>query len=171
MPGWFEEHADNMRRYDHLMAVGVLVGTASNGRVKRALTGGPGVDFRPRPDDLRTLARGLRQLGEILFAAEPRPTRLLLNTWGRDEFTSPDQLDRIDEICQDPDYITLGTGHPQGGNVLSGDPKRGVVDSEFKVHGFDNLHVCDASVFPTSLTVNPQLTVMSLAHYAAARIA
>jgi choline dehydrogenase-like flavoprotein len=171
LPGWFEEHTRNMRRYDHLMAVGVLVGTASNGRVQRALTGGPGIDFRPRPEDLATLARGLKLLGRVMFAMDPAPTRLMLNTWGKDEFTSPEELERLDEICQDPDYITLGTGHPQGGNVLSSDPKRGVVDPEFKVHGFDNLHVCDASVFPTSLTVNPQLTVMSLAHYAAARIA
>jgi choline dehydrogenase-like flavoprotein len=167
MPGWFEEHARNMSRYDHLMAVGVLVGTASNGQVRRALTGGPGIDFRPRPEDLSTLARGLKLLGEILFAADRKPRRLMLNTWGRDEFTSPEQLEGLERICQDPDYITLGTGHPQGGNVLGDDPKRGVVDRDFKVHGFDNLHVCDASVFPTSLTVNPQLTVMSLAHYAA----
>lgn len=170
LPGWFEEHAHNMLAYDRLMAVGVLVGTASNGRVKRALTGGPGIDFRPLPNDLRTLARGLKLLGRIFFAMDPAPVRLMLNTWGKEEFTSVEELDRLDEICQDPDYITLGTGHPQGGNVLSSDPKRGVVDPDFRVHGFDNLHVCDASVFPTSLTVNPQLTVMSLAHYAAARI-
>jgi choline dehydrogenase-like flavoprotein len=171
MPGWFEEHTENMRRYDHLMAVGVVVGTASNGQVRKALTGGPGIDFRPRPEDLRTLARGLKLLGEILFAGDRKPKRLMLNTWGRDEFTSPDQLSRLDAICQDPDYIALGTGHPQGGNVLSEDPKRGVIDPDFKVHNFDNLHICDASVFPASLTVNPQLTVMSLAHYAASRIA
>jgi choline dehydrogenase-like flavoprotein len=95
----------------------------------------------------------------------------MLKTWGRDEFTSAKELDRLNAICQDPDYITLGTGHPQGGNVLGADPKRGVVDPNFKVHNFDNLHICDASVFPTSLTVNPQLTVMSLAHYAASRMA
>ncbi len=170
LPGWFEEHAETMTRYDHLMAVGVLVGTASNGRVKRALTGGPGVSFRPRPDDLQSLADGMKLLGKILFANERKPRRLLVNTWAGDEITSPDELDRLDAICQDPDYISLGTGHPQGGNALSHDPKRGVVDEDFMVHGFDNLHVCDASVFPTSLTVNPQLTVMSLAHYAARRI-
>ena len=63
--------------------------------------------------------------------------------------------------------MTLGTGHPQGGNAVSRDPRKGVVDPSFKVHGFSNLYVCDASVFPSSLTVNPQLTVMGLAHYAA----
>ncbi len=171
LPGWFEEHARAMHHYDRLMAVGVLVGTASNGRVKRALTGGPGVSFRPRAEDLQSLADGLKLLGRILFANEPKPLRLMANTWAGDEFRSPDELGRLDAICQDPDYISLGTGHPQGGNALSHDPRRGVVDEGFKVHGFDNLHVCDASVFPTSLTVNPQLTVMALAHYAAPRIA
>lgn len=39
------------------------------------------------------------------------------------------------------------------------------------MHGYANLHVCDASLIPSSLTVNPQLTVMSLARYAAPRIA
>ncbi len=61
----------------------------------------------------------------------------------------------------------LGTGHPQGGNALSRDPRKGVVDISFRVHGFENLYVCDASVFPTTIGVNPQLTVMTLADYAA----
>jgi choline dehydrogenase-like flavoprotein len=67
---------------------------------------------------------------------------------------------------KDASDITLGTGHPQGGNPMSADPKKGVVDSEFRVHGFRNLYVVDASVFPTSIGVNPQLTVMALADYA-----
>jgi choline dehydrogenase-like flavoprotein len=169
MPGWFERHFENMQRYGHLMAVGVLVGTARNGRIVRALTGGPGVDFRPRPDDLATLARGLKLLGELLFDAGAE--RVMVNSWGDDQFTDRSQLHRIDEIAADPDYISLGTGHPQGGNAISRDPKRGVVDPNFKVHGYEDLYICDASVFPSSLTVNPQLTVMSLAHYAAQRIA
>lgn len=169
MPGWFEKHFENMRRYEHLMAVGVLVGTASNGHIRRALTGGPGVVFTPEAKDLETLARGLKLLGEILFEAGAK--RVMVNTWGDDEFTRADQLEALDRICADPDYIALGTGHPQGGNALSGDRERGVVGPDFRVHGHSNLYICDASVFPSSLTVNPQLTVMSLAHYAAPRIA
>jgi choline dehydrogenase-like flavoprotein len=38
------------------------------------------------------------------------------------------------------------------------------------MHGLENLYVCDASSFPSSVTVNPQLTVMALADYAAAGI-
>ena len=84
---------------------------------------------------------------------------------------SADELDQLEPVVMNGDNITLGTGHPQGGNPIGLDAKRSVVDADFRVHGYSNLHVCDASVFPSSLTVNPQLTVMSLAHYAASRIA
>ncbi|HEX5691364.1 MAG TPA: GMC family oxidoreductase N-terminal domain-containing protein, partial [Roseiflexaceae bacterium] len=47
MPGWFEDHFKNMRRYANLTATGVLVGTQNGGRVDRALTGGPDIDFTP----------------------------------------------------------------------------------------------------------------------------
>jgi Choline dehydrogenase and related flavoproteins len=46
-----------------------------------------------------------------------------------------------------------------------------VVNPEFRVFGYDNLYVCDASVFPSSIGVNPQLTVMALADYAGQLIA
>lgn len=169
MPGWFEDHYENMRRFDHMMGVGVLVGTASNGQVKRALTGGADLAFVPEKRDLKTLGEGLKLLGKILFEAGAR--RVMINTWMYDVFKEPKELEKIDKIVLDPTYITLGSGHPQGGNAMSKDPKRGVVDPDFRVHGYKNLYVCDASVFPSSLTVNPQQTVMSLAHYAASRIA
>ena len=65
----------------------------------------------------------------------------------------------------------LGTGHPQGGNRLSKNASQDVVNPEFRVCGYDNLYVCDASVFPSSIGVNPQLTVMALADYAGQLIA
>ena len=44
------------------------------------------------------------------------------------------------------------------------------VEEAFAVHGTENLHLCDASVFPTSVGVNPQLTIMALAVHAPPRI-
>ena len=57
----------------------------------------------------------------------------------------------------------MTSAHPQGGNALGA-----VVDEDFRVRGFENLYLCDASVFPTSVHVNPQLTVMGMAQYAGA---
>ena len=59
----------------------------------------------------------------------------------------------------------MTSAHPQGGNALGS-----VVDAEFRVAGAANVRLCDASVFPSSVRVNPQLAVMGLAEYAARRI-
>ena len=168
MPGWFEQHFDNMLAFNRLMAVGVLVGTEGNAHVDRALTGGPDVVYTPSKGDLAKMAKAMRQLAEIVF--EAGATRVMLNTWGYEEFKRGEDLGRLEEVVRRPDYLTLGTGHPQGGNAISADPRHGVVDPGFRVHGYDNLFVCDASVFPSSLTVNPQLTTMGMAYYAASPI-
>jgi len=165
MPGWFEDHFNNMRRYPYLMAAGALVGTESNANMGRALSGGPDVIYNPTPNDRRKLADSLIELGQVFFAGGAR--RVMLNSLSYHEFTHPNQLSELSVILQDAEEVGLGTGHPMGGNAISASPQRGVVNPELRVHGWENLYVCDASVIPSSLTVNPQLTVMALAQYAA----
>jgi len=48
--------------------------------------------------------------------------------------------------------------------------KNSVVNSYCRSHDIENLYICDASVFPTPLGVNPQLTVMTIASLAAKKI-
>jgi len=169
MPGWFDDHFRNMRRYDHMAAVGVLVGTESNAVVKPGLIAPRDIKYTPTPGDVQKLLAGLITAGEVWFAAGARA--VLPHTFAYHEFHSVEELRRLPDLIEDASDLTLGTGHPQGGNVLSRSPDTGVVDPEFRVHGMDNLFVCDASVFPTSVKVNPQLTVMALARYAAPMIA
>ena len=102
---------------------------------------------------------------------EAGATRVIPATFRPLEFTFPSQLYRLDEFVVEPDDISFGSAHPQGGNPMSDDQDVGAVDTHFRVHGFDNLFVCDASIFPTSIQVNPQLTVMALADYASSLIA
>ncbi|MFY9558337.1 MAG: GMC family oxidoreductase [Blastocatellia bacterium] len=164
MPGWFEDHFNNMLRYDRMTCAGVLVGTESNGEVRRAGLIGREIDYVPTPGDLKKLLDGLILSGQAFFA--DGADCVIPNTFEYHEFRSPEELSELYDRVKDSSDITIGTGHPQGGNVLSGDPDLGVVDPQFKAYGYDNLFVCDASVFPSSLGVNPQLTVMALAHYA-----
>ena len=73
------------------------------------------------------------------------------------------ELDRVIRSARD---LTLNSAHPQGGNAMSDDRGYGVVNSRFQVHDRAGLYVCDASVFPTTIGINPQLTIMALADYA-----
>jgi choline dehydrogenase-like flavoprotein len=164
MPGWFEDHYNNMKRYNRLACVGLLVGSESNARVNVAGLTGREIDYTPTDKDFKTLLAGLELSGEIMFAAGAES--VMPNTFKYYEFKNKDEVKKLHELIKDPSEITLGTGHPQGGNILGNSPENGVVNPEFRVFGYDNLFVCDASVFPTSLGVNPQLSVMALADYA-----
>jgi choline dehydrogenase-like flavoprotein len=169
MPGWFEEHWKNMRRYPHMTCLGVVVGTESNATVKPTLIpGGVKLDYRPSDRDFVKLKRGVRLACEI--GLEAGALRALPATMDVIEVTSKRELVRIDNEIGDDTQISINTSHPQGGNPMSKDSRKGVVSPEFKVWDTDDLFVCDASVFPSSINVNPQLTVMALAAYAAEEI-
>jgi choline dehydrogenase-like flavoprotein len=169
MPGWFRDHFHNMRRYPHLASVGVVVGSERNGRVKPGFRGrGMKLDYVPTEADLRLMVKGTKLAGRILFAAGAERTMPL--TFRSLSYTSPEQLEDLDEVVRDNTDIELHTSHPQGGNAVSRDPEKGVVDERFRLHGTEGIYVCDSSVFPTAVTVNPQLTVMALADYASATI-
>ncbi len=58
------------------------------------------------------------------------------------------------------------TAHILGGAVIASDPERGVVDSDQRVFGYQNLLVCDGSVIPANVGVNPSLTITALAEHA-----
>jgi choline dehydrogenase-like flavoprotein len=51
----------------------------------------------------------------------------------------------------------------QGGCRMGSDPERSVVDAHGECHGVGGLFVGDGSVIPRTLSVNPSLTIMSLA--------
>lgn len=86
--------------------------------------------------------------------------------------TSPNDVDRIDSMPWAPCKVALFSAHQMGGCGMSEDPKLGVVrSSDLRHHTVENLHVIDGSVFPTSLGVNPQLSIYGLARLASTRIA
>ena len=53
--------------------------------------------------------------------------------------------------------------HHMGTTRMSDNPKRGVVDSNGRVHGVANLYVTGSSVFPTCGNANPTWTIVALA--------
>lgn len=60
-----------------------------------------------------------------------------------------------------PEFTTPGLHH-MGTTRMSNDPKKGVVDSNCKVHGISNLYVASSSCFPTSGAANPTYTIVAL---------
>jgi choline dehydrogenase-like flavoprotein len=58
----------------------------------------------------------------------------------------------------------IGWGnHHMGTTRMAADPKRGVVDTNGRVHGIGNLLIAGSSVFPSCGPVNPTFTIVALA--------
>jgi choline dehydrogenase-like flavoprotein len=57
----------------------------------------------------------------------------------------------------------FGGFHHMGSTRMHDDPKRGVVDRECRVHSVENLFVAGSSVFPSTGSANPTLTLVALA--------
>jgi choline dehydrogenase-like flavoprotein len=173
LPGWFAAHFDRMRAYDRFASAGVLIGTESNGKVKQA-SGlrslfGP-IDYTISGADLAKMRHGIARLAQVYFAAGAEVVfPATFADVPLEASALAGQLERTEgflgNVIRRGEDLTLSSAHPQGGNIMSDDPSIGTVDSRFRVHGTDNLFVCDASVFPTTIRINPQLTIMAMADY------
>jgi choline dehydrogenase-like flavoprotein len=168
-PGWMEQHGDLMRRSRHLAYAGALVGTEPTGRVVHSpWFGHEETRFRATDRDLHRLREGMKTISRAFFAGGAR--RVFSPTHVFTTLESVDDIRLIDERVRSMRDVQCGSSHPQGGNPMSDDPALGVIDTSFAVHGAEGLFVCDASVFPDCIEVNPIDTIMALAHYGAQRI-
>ena len=58
---------------------------------------------------------------------------------------------------------TPATAHILGGCCIGASPEDGVIDAHHEVFGHPGLYVCDGSVVPGNLAVNPSLTITAMA--------
>ena len=66
---------------------------------------------------------------------------------------------------------TPATAHILGGCSIATSRESGVIDARHQVFGYPGLYVCDGSVIPGNLGVNPSLTITALAERFAAGFA
>jgi choline dehydrogenase-like flavoprotein len=174
VPGWFDDHFEQMKHYPFFATAGVIVGTQPAGElVPDLLLGGHRVNFaidHGDGGDWQRLCTGLRTAAEIFLAAGAES--VLPSAGWLVEIRNQDDLAKLNRLH--PSDLYHGSSHPQGGNAMSDRPGEGVVNRDFQVIDWNgkalkNLYVCDASVFPTPIGINPQWTVMALADYAVRR--
>ena len=70
-----------------------------------------------------------------------------------------------------PAELRLEGFHPMGTARMGADPSSSVVSPSGETHDLPGLYVADASLFPTSLRVNPMVTIMAFARRIAAGLA
>ncbi|MFI1992237.1 GMC family oxidoreductase [Actinoplanes sp. NPDC020271] len=128
----------------------------------------PLLDFRyftdPAGHDERTIVDGLRLAREVA-ATEP------FASWIRREIAPGPSLRTDQELSAYGRAAHHTVYHPAGTCRMGapGDPGA-VVGPDLRLHGFGNVRVADASIFPTMPTVNPMVLVLMIGERAAGLI-
>ncbi len=161
MPYDGSEAWDLMSKYNHMVMSGVLVEDSTTGYVKRGPFGTPILRYDITDYDHERCIRGTKLLAEMHF--EMGAERVLLPFTNMHEATCVDDLAKIDSKVQRAETLELFTVHLMGTARMGNAETNSVVDLDGQVWDLPGCYVADASLFPTAIGVNPQITIMTLA--------
>jgi choline dehydrogenase-like flavoprotein len=140
------------------------------GTVELRKDGSPVLDYPVTPYLWEALYDAYLRMAEIQFAAGAKAV-LPVHTDARPYASWAEAKAAIPALPARPFGPSLFSAHLMGGCALGEDAKRSVVTSLGRHHQVEGLSVIDASVFPTGLGVNPQLTTYALSARNATRLA
>jgi hypothetical protein len=152
-----ERHRDLMLRYQHMSQFGLMVSDVSRGSV-RERAGRVEIRYDLCPEDVATFKRGVELLCELYAAAGAEELFPPIEGLGS---IQPGEWNPAREVRAED--LTLMAFHPLGTARADARPAHGVVDGDLKLHGAAGVYVADGSVVPSSIGVNPQITIMALA--------
>jgi len=147
---------------------GFMVRDPGVGAVRRGLGGAPIVSYSVTPDVVDLVARGSAVLAELLLRGGAE--EVLTGMGGVPLVRTLDEARALSRRIRRPAQLRLAAFHPLGTCRMSARADDGVVDPDHRVWGTENLYVVDGSSVPSSLGVNPQVTIMAMATRAAARL-
>ncbi len=144
----------------HLAVFGGIIHDEGGGRVWPGPGREPVVTYRMARQDRALVPRVMREMGEVFFAAGAREVFApVLGAPGMDADTF--RKYRFEDVhARD---IECSSQHPLGSCRMGMTREHSVVDPHGRVWDTKGLYVADGSIVPTSLGVNPQLAIMTLA--------
>lgn len=156
-----KEHREVMERYRNIACFGMMVEDATMGRVARWFGDTPFVWYNINSGDLAKYQKGYAFLAEAFFKAGA--TKVYPGIHTLPMVTREQGAKAIRQLNLRNKDLDLQAFHPLGTCQMGADPRNSVVDGMGRVYGVDNVFVADGSIFPTSLGVNPMVTIMAAA--------
>jgi choline dehydrogenase-like flavoprotein len=168
LPGTGRAHHERVRAYDHIASTGVHLSDRSAGRVGLARDGSLRVTYQLTDEDARRLVFGIARAADLLYAAgasEVYPQVAGL------PIIAPNRVADLESYPPRHSQLRLEAFHPMGTARMDADPSRGVVGTDGAVHGASGLYVADGSLLPSSIGVNPMMTIIAMASRVARQMA
>ena len=161
------KHQEAMLGFANVGSIGVHLSDRSRGRIGLAADGSLRATYRLTADDARRLIFGIARAAEVHFAAGA--TEVYPNI-GRIGALRPEQLPDFEAAEFKPVELRLEAFHPMGTARITA-REGGVCDVDGSVRGTKGLYVADGSLFPSSIGVNPMMTIIAFSKRIAAGLA
>jgi choline dehydrogenase-like flavoprotein len=161
LPGFGPKHLERTREMPHLAMFGGLIHDQGGGRLRHPPRREPFATYRMAKEDRARVPRVVRILGETFLAAGAR--EVFPPILGVDRGFDADAFRALPLESISPRRYECSSQHPLGSARMGVSADRAVVDPDGRAFDVEELYVVDGSVLPTSLGVNPQLSVMSVA--------
>jgi len=161
------EHQEAILGFDRVASIGVHLSDESAGRVGLGRDGSLRATYRLSDEDARRLTFGIARAAEIHFAAGAEE---VYPNVARVPVLRPNELAGFEATSFKPAELRLEAFHPMGTARISADPDQGACAADGSVNGVEDLYVADASLFPTSVGVNPMMTIIAFAKQVATGI-
>jgi choline dehydrogenase-like flavoprotein len=162
LPGTGPTHLELMHNLRHVAGIQINCKSDNCGRVTLKEMG-----YDLSAADNRRLIFGTRLAAELLFRVGAAKVWTCIFP---EPLLSPQELGKIEKVGYAHKQALLHTGHPFGGCTMGPDPETSVVNEHCECHDTPGLYVCDASVFPSTIGVNPYLSIMMVARRTAKAI-
>jgi len=162
LPGKGRAHKALMERSREIASYGFLVSDEPSGSVHRGFAGEALLRYDISKRDMGLMNLGIKKLAELFFAAGAE--ELYMPSWKLPVLRPGDDIEAVVESAGlRPMDLDVAAFHPLGTCGFGPGRRRFPLDTNLAVRGRAGLHVVDGSVMPSSLAVNPQLTIMALA--------
>jgi choline dehydrogenase-like flavoprotein len=160
LTGTGAEHQRSLLDFGHIGSIGVHLSDRSQGRVGLGNDGAIRASYRLTREDADRIAFGIARAGEVHFAAGATEVYPNIRRFG---VLRRADLAAFEAARLKPSELRLEAFHPMGTARIGSDPRQGVCAPDGSVRGVQNLYVADASLFPTSVGVNPMMTIIAFA--------
>jgi len=165
LPYFGERNKELMFKYQNLAAHAGMISDETRGRVRLGLLGRPLITYQMLPEDVKKGVKAIAYTAEIFFAAGAK--KIYPTVSWMPEMNSPRQVrELLSGRVKGPDLEFMAF-HPMGTCRMGADRRDSVVDPYGESWEIKNLFVCDASIFPSCLGVNPMESIMAFANRSA----
>jgi choline dehydrogenase-like flavoprotein len=150
-----------IERYPNVATFGLMIQDKSRGSVRAGPGGTPIIFYDLSPEDLARMQRGIEILSEVFLRAGAK--RVMPMIAGCEEIADESDLAALRRMRVRAGDFEVSAFHPLGTCRMGTDPSRSCIGPDGEAHDVAGLFVADGSAIPSSLGVNPQMTIMAVA--------